>query len=219
MARTQEAPTPEDVRGAREGLNAKMDGLRVKTWIWIGAAIAVVVLGFGAFWTYTLDRDTGMAPGIDTGMGMGEASDAAIPPVHGFYEGEDVLFIHTEASDPKVAGLLTDMMGSPVPVVPELADVPDSVLANVYVFTNGVRPEDARGPMGFQADVFDSAPGDDDYSPLRALNLVTWSEDAEPRLLTSAAEIEIAEENGEITIDRPGAVVNMPFLTWPGGQR
>lgn len=219
MARTQEAPAPEDVRSPSEGLNAKMDGLRVKTWIWIGAAIAVVVLGFGAIWTYALDRDTGMATGVDAGMDMADASAAAIPPVHGFFEGEDILFIHTEVSEPKVASLLTDMMGSPVPVVPELADVPDSVLAPVYVFTNGVRPDDARGPMGFQADVFDSAPGDDDYSPLRALNLVTWSDDAEPRLLTSAADIEVAEANGDIRIERPGAVVNMPFLTWPGGQR
>lgn len=73
--------------------------------------------------------------------------------------------------------------------------------------------------MGFQADVFDSAPGDDDYSPLRSVLLVTWDEGAEPRLLRSAAEIERALAVAEITVEEPGAVVNIPFLTWPGGER
>ena len=49
MARTPEAPAPEDVGGPAEGLNAKLDGLRVRTWIWIGVAIATVVLGFAAW--------------------------------------------------------------------------------------------------------------------------------------------------------------------------
>lgn len=217
MAQTKTRDEPETMPpdpGA-----GRMDGLRVRTWVWIGIAIAVVVLGFGAFWTYAVDRDTGMASGMDRGTNMADAGDAVIPPVHGFYEGDDILFVHTEVSDPKVARLLTDMMDSPVPVVAELADVPESLLANVYVFTNGVQPEEARGPMGFQADVFDSAPGDDDYSPLRALNLVTWADDAEPRLLNSAADVEVAEQNGEIAVERPGVVVNMPFVTWPGGRR
>ena len=40
-----------------------------------------------------------------------------------------------------------------------------------------------------------------------------------PRMLTSAAEVQMAEEQGELTIEETGIVVNMPFLTWPGGQR
>jgi hypothetical protein len=54
------------------------------------------------------------------------------------------------------------MMKSPVLVVPELAQVPEAALANVYVFTNGVQPR------------------------------------------------------GELTVERPGAVVNMP-LRYPLG--
>jgi hypothetical protein len=224
MAQTQKAPTPNDVRGPTEGLDDKMDGLGVKTWIWIGVAIAGVVLGFGAWWTYALDRGT---PGMDAAQGdmggrMGGtgATDAPrFPAVTGFYAGEEILFIHTETSDSKVADMLTGMMGSPVITVPELADVPESALSGVYVFTNGVEPEDAQGPMGFQPDVFDSAPGDDDYSPLRSVLLVTWKDGAEPRVLQSAAEVEQVLARGEITVEEAGAVVNMPFLTWPGGER
>ncbi len=139
-----------------------------------------------------------------------------IPPVKGYMEGKEIRFIHTEASDTKVAGLLTDMMGSPVLVVPSLAQAPSATLSNVYVFTNGIRGE---GPFRFQPDVFDNPPGTTGYSPLRALNLVTWKEEQLARKLKSAAEVEGAMEKGEVTIKQPGVVVNMPMLTWPGGRR
>jgi len=139
-----------------------------------------------------------------------------IPPVKGYMEGKEIRFIHTEASDTKVAGLLTDMMGSPVLVVPSLAQAPSATLSNVYVFTNGIRGE---GPFRFQPDVFDNPPGTTGYSPLRALNLVTWKEEQLARKLKSAAEVEGAMEKGEVTIKQPGVVINMPMLTWPGGRR
>ena len=139
-----------------------------------------------------------------------------IPPIRGYMEGKEIRFIHTEASDAKVAELLTDMMGSPVLVVPSLAQAPSATLSNVYVFTNGIRGE---GPFSFQPDVFDNPPGTADYSPLRALNLVTWKEEQLARKLKSAADVEGAMEKGEVTIKQPGVVVNMPMLTWPGGRR
>ncbi len=139
-----------------------------------------------------------------------------IPPIRGYMEGKEIRFIHTEASDAKVAELLTDMMGSPVLVVPSLAQAPKATLSNVYVFTNGISGE---GPFKFQPDVFDNPPGTTGYSPLRALNLVTWKEEQLARKLKSAAEVEGAMEKGEVTIKQPGVVVNMPMLTWPGGRR
>ncbi len=143
-------------------------------------------------------------------------SQATVPPVQGFVDGREILFIHTEASDARVAGMLTAMMSSPVLVVPTLAQVPDSALANVYVFTNGIG---GHGPFGFQPDVFDSPPGSEGYSPLRRLHLVTWNGGRTPRELRSATEVNAAEAAGDVAIELPGVVVNMPFLTWPGGQR
>ncbi|MBI4504588.1 MAG: hypothetical protein HY691_03560 [Chloroflexi bacterium] len=146
----------------------------------------------------------------------GMADGPVVPPVKGYTEGQEIRFIHTEASDRNVAQMLTDMMRSPVLVVPSLAEAPASMLASVYVFTNGVKGD---GPFGFQPDVFDRAPGDPGYSPLRAVHLVTWKDERAARELRSVAEVRAAEARGEITLERPGAVVNMPFLTWPGGQR
>ncbi len=141
---------------------------------------------------------------------------AGVPPVKGYMEGKQIHFIHTEASEEKVAELLTGMMGSPVLVVPSLAQAPEAMRTNVYVFTNGIKGD---GPFGFQPDVFDNPPGTVGYSPLRALNLVAWKNEESARELKSAAEVKAAVAKGEVTIEQPGVVVNMPMLTWPGGRR
>lgn len=141
---------------------------------------------------------------------------AIAPPITGYLEGEEIRFVHTEASDPEIAETLTEMVDSPVLVVPELAEVPEAALANVYVFTNGIRGD---GPLEFQSDVFDAPPDTPGYSPLRAVNLVTWADERDARTLTSVAAVLEAEREGEVTIEKPGVVVNMPLLTWPAGRR
>ncbi len=139
-----------------------------------------------------------------------------IPPVNAYVDGQPMRFIHTEVSDPAVARVLTRMMGSPVLVVPELAQAPPDLLAPVYVFANGLPGE---GPLDFQIDVFDAPPGSVGYRPLRAVHLVRWKEPRAARLLTRADEVRTAERAGELTIERSGVVVNMPFVVWPGGGR
>ncbi|MBI4490442.1 MAG: hypothetical protein HY694_15270 [Deltaproteobacteria bacterium] len=153
-----------------------------------------------------------------TGVAIGYfLNPVGIPPVKGYIEGKTIRFIHTEASDAKVAELLTRMMGSPVLVVPSLAQAPEAMLTTVYVFTNGVRR--GEGPFKFQSDVFDNPPGTAGYTPLRAVHLVTWKKEEVARELRTAAEVKEAASQGEVTIERPGVVVNMPLLTWPGGRR
>lgn len=143
------------------------------------------------------------------------------PLVSGLYEGGEVLFVHTETSDPAVTTMLTEMMGGPqVMLVPELADAPPSALASLYVFTNGLSTGlDNYGPFGFQRDIFDSVPGDDGYRPLRNVLLVEWNEGESPRELLSIAGLQEAEANGEVIVTESGIVVNFPVLLWPGGSR
>lgn len=162
----------------------------------VTALVAVIIAGFvlaARFWT-----------------------GSVVPPVDGYMEGRNILFIHTEASDPKVAQLLTKMKGSPVLVVPSLAQAPAGMLAEVYVFKNGIK---GGGPLEFQPDVFDSPPGTEGYRPLRRLNLVTWTNLRAAREFKTAAEVKEALATGEITVEQPGVVINMPMLTWPGGHR
>ncbi len=167
----------------------------MRKWVWVAIIVAALFTGYAA--GYFLNP-------------------AGVPPVKAYTEGKEIKFIHTEVSDPKVSELLTKMMGSPVLVVPSLAQAPELLLAPVYVFKNGVK---GGGPFRFQPDVFDRPPGADGYSPLRAVHLVTWKNERAARELRSAAEVKAAEAKGEVAIERPGVVVNMPFLTWPGGRR
>jgi len=141
---------------------------------------------------------------------------AELPAGKAYAEGKEIYFVHTEASDAGVAEKLTNMMQSPVMFVPSLASVPDESLGNVYVFTNGIK---GMGPFGFQSDVFDNPPGTDGYSPLRRLNVVTWTDEAKARELTSVADVLAGESAGELTIEQPGVVINMPFVVWDGGKR
>ncbi len=166
----------------------------MKKWVWVAVIVA----------------------SLFTGYAVAYALKPAVPSVKAYLDGREILFQHTEVSDPKVAEVLTDMMKSPVLVVPALAQAPATMLANVYVFTNGVR---GGGPFKFQPDVFDNPPGSEGYRPLRAIHLVKWKSERAARVLKSADEVKAVERAGEIVIERPGVVANMPLVTWPGGGR
>lgn len=139
-----------------------------------------------------------------------------MPAVAGYVDGEAMTFLHTEASDPTVAPMLEGVMGSPVPVVESLADVPDSATATVVVFTNGIVPDDTpAGPFGFQPDVFDAPPGHPGYTPLRRVLTATRTDDSTAELLTNLDDVRAADEAGALQLEDTGAVVKIPFLTWP----
>lgn len=171
-----------------------------------------LVLGLGAALSGCEGANLGFMGGVS-----GRAP--VVPPVAGYAAGEEILFLHTEASDSAIARTLTEMMGSAVPVVPHLSAVPEDATAAVYVFTNGVRPGGARGPLEYQPDVFDCPLPEPCYTPLRIVRLVTWANPDTAIVLRSAEAVRAAIGRGELSEERPGVVVNMPLLTWPGGER
>lgn len=202
----------------RSWLSADVEGRTVGFWIVVAVTIAVVIMGVGAWWVWGLDRGMPMddAGGMEDLQEM-PSTDVRLPPVAGLYDGQEIFFVHPEASDAEVAGMLTDMMGgSPVLVVPELAAVDAAARDEVFVFTNGIQ---GMGPFGFQPDVFPSVPGDDDYSPLRTVVLVSWHNEDQARELRSGEDVRAAADAGEVELEQTDVVVNMPLLTWPGGQR
>jgi hypothetical protein len=145
-----------------------------------------------------------------------EMPTAVLPAGMAYADGKEIFFVHTETSSPDIAELLSNMMDSPVLLVESLAEVPESALADVYVFDNGL---EGSGPLGFQADVFNNPPGSEGYSPLRRLNVVTWTAPEQAQLLKSEEEIMAALAADQVSIAQPGVVINMPFVSWDGGQR
>ena len=109
-----------------------------------------------------------------------------LPLVRGFADGNEVFYITTEVSDKNLANYLSNLTNSRVAYTPALKYAPAQSLANIYEFTNGIK---GSGPEGFQPNVADSQPGDNNYSPLWKVNLVTWNNGITPRELTSEADI------------------------------
>ena len=191
-----------------------------RTWITRGsiAFFAIALLAATPVWAQGT-KGTMKPMAAMGGMKM-PANAPTVPPVTGYSEGQEILFIHTETSDPKIAKILTDMMGgSPVLVVPALASAAKELLAPVYVFTNGKTGDGPAGPLGGQADIFPHPPGDAAYRPLRAVNLVTWRDEQAARVLKSMAALQRIIYSRAVSVKDAGIVVNMPFLTWPGGSR
>ncbi len=143
-----------------------------------------------------------------------------IPVLGGNYNGTKVYFIHTEVSDKDIADMMTDMTNFPTLHVSTLTNIPPKDLGKVYVFANGIprssefpRPH-GGGPFGFQEDVFDSIPGQEQYIQFKVPQLVKWNEGVNPRILTSVDKILQAQADGELSIQQTDIVVNMPIIVW-----
>ncbi len=141
---------------------------------------------------------------------------ATIPLHQGYYNGESVHFIITDASDSKHAEIITENQGWKVELAPPLANAPDEALSTTYIFTNGVKGD---GVHGFQSEVFTSTPAQPDiYSALTSHVHVMWNDGADPSVLTSEEDVLAAEEAGSVTLEPLKVVINMPQIVWPGGQ-
>ena len=137
-----------------------------------------------------------------------------LPLIRGFADGNDVFYITTEASDKDVANYISNLTNSRVVYTPALKFAPAQSLANIYEFTNGIN---GTGTRGFQPNVADSQPGDNNYSPLWKINLVTWNNGTSPRELSSEDDILKAQKNNELTIKPTDVIVNCPFVKWKDG--
>ena len=145
-----------------------------------------------------------------------------IPVIDAYYKGEKIWFIHTDVTSPEMAERLTAMVDYTTLYVPKHSEAVDTAkIAKLYVFTNGIDQSDAKpwggGPFNYQIDIFDSIPGESEYTSIRNPNLVTWDEGATPRILKSEEELLEAEANGELIIKKTPVVVNVPVVRWPGG--
>ncbi len=138
-----------------------------------------------------------------------------IPLVRGLYDGKDVFYISTEASDSDVANVLTKFTNFPVTFAPTLAKTPDAALGKIYVFKNGVN---GSGVLGFQPNVVDSIPTDPNYSPIWKINFVEWKDPTNATVLGSDDNIADAVTKGQVTVTATNVVVNCPIVQWGGNK-
>jgi hypothetical protein len=76
-------------------------------------------------------------------------------------------------------------------------------VAPIWAFTNGHEN---------QRNIIDTVPGMQSYTPLWAVRMVTWTDEATPRVLRSAAAVRSAQRAGQVRIANAPIVVNCPVL-------
>lgn len=117
----------------------------------------------------------------------------------GVFDGSEVYFIRTDASDRDYAS------DEQLVFVPKIAELTEGLTGDAYVVTNGTDE---------QAVVLSSEPGRDDYTPAWHVHIVTWKGD--PRTLSSVRDVE--EAGDDIEIAATEVVANLPVVKWSGGE-
>jgi hypothetical protein len=122
-------------------------------------------------------------------------------------DGKTIYYIVTDTTPEMPA----NMMGvSHVPINEELAGT--SVAPGLFQFTNGIN---GSGPMGFQAGIGETAPGDRTYSPMWLISFIEWNDPSQARVLETVNDVAAVQQAGLITvIPAMGGmhVVNCPFI-------
>ncbi|MGI0008852.1 MAG: DUF7482 domain-containing protein, partial [Nitrosopumilaceae archaeon] len=124
-------------------------------------------------------------------------------------DGRTIYYIVTDATPSGPAS----MMG--VTTVPTLAKTLNSTaVVDQYQFTNGIK---GSGPLGFQPDIASATLGDDTYSPLCRISIVTWNESAKASVLETIDDINAKKSTGDVTVElaKPmdsDYIVNCPFI-------
>jgi len=124
-------------------------------------------------------------------------------------DGRTIYYIVTDATPSGPAGMMgvTDAPSSASLIV-------NSAAVDLFQFMNGIK---GSGPMGFQAGIAASAPGDSNYSPMWRIFMIGWDDPASAALLENKGDIDFYQQEGKINVNlaRPmdaDHIVNCPFI-------
>lgn len=142
------------------------------------------------------------------------AERAHLPLLRGWFDGKEVLYVTTDASDAEVA---REHLANHVPQLAHaLADMPGAAggsrrpgaTSRVYGSTNFRQPSvfaSAPEPVGH-------ANRSAAYSPLWQLVKVTWRDPAQARVLRSEEEVLDAADKGFVVLEVTRVVLNCPIV-------
>jgi len=85
-------------------------------------------------------------------------------------------------------------------------------VVDLFQFMNGIK---GSGPMGFQAGIGGSGPGDPNYTPIWKISFNTWKDPSKARILETLSDITAMQQAGMITVvPAHGGMhsVNCPFF-------
>ena len=124
-------------------------------------------------------------------------------------DGKTIYYIVTDATPSAPA----EMMG--VTDAPTSANlIANAAAVDLFQFSNGIK---GSGPLGFQAGIAASAPGDETYSPMWRIFMIEWNDPANAKVLETKADIDSfkSEDLIKVNLARPmnsDHIVNCPFI-------
>jgi len=124
-------------------------------------------------------------------------------------DGRTIYYIVTDATPTGPA----EMMGVvDAPTSGELITNPAA--ADMFQFMDGIK---GSGSVGFQPGIAAAAPGDNNYSPMWRIYMISWNEPEQATVLETRADIDAHKSEGLITVNlaRPMNsvhIVNSPFI-------
>ena len=124
-------------------------------------------------------------------------------------DGRTSYYIVTDATPEGAAGMM-GVVSSPT----SASMIASPAAVDLYQFTNGIA---GTGPLGFQPGIATAALGDETYSPMWRIYLVTWDDPSEAAVLETKADIDAMVADGLVTVSiaRPmdsDHIVNCPFI-------
>ena len=124
-------------------------------------------------------------------------------------DGRTIYYIVTDAT-PEMPAMMMGTVNAPT-LAPTILS-PAAV--DLFQFMNGIK---GSGPMGFQAGIAASAPGDENYSPLWRISMIGWKDPSQASVLENISDINALKSAGKINAElaRPmdsDHVVNCPFI-------
>jgi hypothetical protein len=120
-----------------------------------------------------------------------------------WYNGENVYYIRTDASD---ADFAAEQKLVSVPLLNAVMAT-ESAASTLYTFENGAAD---------QYPVVSTIPANEDYSSAWHIQRVTFN--GTPEILDSADAVQAAADAGDVTIEASNIIVNFPVVKWPGGE-
>jgi len=124
-------------------------------------------------------------------------------------DGRTIYYIVTDATPVGPANMM-GVTNAPA----NAALIANSAAVDLFQFMNGIK---GSGPLGFQAGIAASAPGDSNYSPMWRIFMIGWDDPTSASLLENKGDIDFYQQEGKITVNlaRPmdaDHIVNCPFI-------
>jgi hypothetical protein len=152
----------------------------------------------------------------DSSLLLSRANVPAIIPMHkGIYNGHEIFYIITDASDKDYVNTISENQKWNIQLSTIINDMPENNLQKLFIFKNGIQGD---GIFGFQNEIFSSTPKQSDYTALGSIIEVTWKTGQKQIIFESASDIINAEKSGRIKFNETNVIVNTPQIVWPDGQ-